>query len=81
MMTIKDLSTSKELDRKAMTEVRGGGDVFSTNAQGSSQSAVGGLVAVNDSTQNLFSANSAVDYTDIQKTLVAIGQNNGLSIF
>jgi hypothetical protein len=81
MLTIKDLSASLELDRKAMTEVRGGGDVFSTNVQGSSQSAVGGLVAVNDSTQNLFSANSAVDYTDIQKTLVAIGQNNGLSIF
>ena len=81
MLTIKDLSASLELDRKAMTEVRGGGDVFSTNVQGSSQSAVGGLVAVNDSTQNLFSANSAVDYTDIQKTLVAIGQNNGLGIF
>ena len=81
MLTIKDLSASLELDRKAMTEVRGGGDVFSTNVQGSSQSAVGGLVAVNESTQNLFSANSAVDYTDIQKTLVAIGQNNGLGIF
>ena len=81
MMTIKDLSVSKELDRKAMTEVRGGGDVFSTNVQGSSQSAVGGLVAVNESTQTLFSENSAVDYTDIQKTLVAIGQNNGLGIF
>ena len=81
MLTIKDLSASLELDRKAMTEVRGGGDVFSTNAQGSSQGAVGGLVAVNESTQNLFSANSAVDYTDIKKTLVAIGQNNGLRIF
>ena len=81
MMTIKDLSTSKELDRKAMTEVRGGGDVFSTNAQGSTQSAVGGLVAVNESTQNLFSENSAFDSKYIEKTLVAIGQNNGLSIF
>ena len=63
MLTIKDLSASKELDVKAMSEVRGGGDVFSTNGQGSSQSAVAGLVAVNDSTQNLLSSNTAFDYT------------------
>jgi hypothetical protein len=31
MMTIKDLSVSKELDRKAMTEVRGGLTINSTN--------------------------------------------------
>jgi hypothetical protein len=31
MMTIKDLSVSKELDREAMTEVRGGLDINSTN--------------------------------------------------
>lgn len=81
MLTIKDLSASKELDSKAMTEVRGGGDVFSTNVQGSSQNAAAGLVAVNDSTQNLFSQNTAFDYTDVQKTLVAIGQNSGLGVF
>ena len=62
MLTIKDLSASKELDVKAMSEVRGGGDVFSTNGQGSSQSAAAGLVAVNESTQNLLSSNTAFDY-------------------
>ena len=30
MMTIKDLSSSKELDRKAMTEVRGGSQVINS---------------------------------------------------
>ena len=68
MLTIKDLSASKELDVKAMSEVRGGGDVFSTNVQGSSQSAVAGLVAVNDSTQNLLSSNTAFDYTRTCRT-------------
>ena len=81
MLTIKDLSASKELDVKAMSEVRGGGNVFSTNAQGSSQSAVAGLVAVNDSTQNLLSSNTAFDYKDVQNTLVGIGANAGLGIF
>jgi hypothetical protein len=81
MLTIKDLSASKELDIKAMSEVRGGGDVFSTNVQGSSQSAVAGLVAVNESTQNLLSSNTAFDYTSVQNTLVGIGANVGLGIF
>ena len=81
MLTIKDLSASKELDVKAMSEVRGGGDVFSTNAQGSSQRAVAGLVAVNDSTQNLLSSNTAFDYPRVQNTRVGIGANAGLGIF
>ena len=81
MLTIKDLSASKELDVKAMSEVRGGGDVFSTNVQSSSQSAAAGLVAVNDSTQNLLSSNTAFDYTEVQNTLVGIGANGGLGIF
>jgi hypothetical protein len=81
MLTIKDLSASKELDVKAMSEVRGGGDVFSTNLQGSSQSATAGLVAVNESAQNLLSSNTAFDYTEAQNTLVGIGQNVGLGIF
>jgi hypothetical protein len=33
MMTIKDLSVSKELDREAMTEVRGGLDIDTNNFQ------------------------------------------------
>ena len=81
MLTIKDLSASKELDVKAMSEVRGGGDVFSANGQGSLQGSAAGLVAVNDSTQNLLSSNTAFDYTSVQNTLVGIGANAGLGIF
>ena len=81
MLTIKDLSASKELDVKAMSEVRGGGDVFSANSQGSFQGSAAGLVAVNESTQNLLSSNTAFDYTDVQNTLVGIGANGGLGIF
>jgi len=81
MLTIKDLSASKELDVKAMSEVRGGGDVFSTNAQSSFQGSAAGLVAVNESTQNLLSSNTAFDSTSVQNTLVGIGENVGLGIF
>ena len=81
MLTIKDLSASKELDVKAMSEVRGGGDVFSANGQSSFQGSAAGLVAVNESTQNLLSSNTALDYTDAQNTLVGIGANGGLDIF
>ena len=80
MLTIKDLSASKELDVKAMSEVRGGGDVFSANGQSSFQGSSAGLVAVNESTQNLLSSNTAFDYTEAQNTLVGIGQNVGLGI-
>jgi hypothetical protein len=50
MMTIKDLSVSKELDRKAMADVRGGdanqliGSTTSATAQQSVQN-LGGIVA------------------------------------
>ena len=81
MLTIKDLSASKELDVKAMSEVRGGGNVYSTNVQGSTQSAAAGLVAVNESAQNLLSSNTALDYEAAQNTLVGIGTNGGLGIF
>ena len=80
MLTIKDLSASKELDVKAMSEVRGGGDVYSANGQSSVQSAAAGLVAVNEGTQNLLSSNTAFDYTEVQNTLVGIGANHGLGI-
>ena len=81
MLTIKDLSASKELDVKAMSEVRGGGDVYSANAQSSFQGSAAGLVAVNESTQNLLSSNPAFDYEEAQNTLVGIGANHGLRIF
>jgi hypothetical protein len=77
MLTIKDLSASKELDRTAMTEVRGGdANVISTNLQGSTQNAVGGLVGVNESFQSQSVFNSAVDYQDLDVLKFAIGAGN-----
>ena len=73
MLTIKDLSASKELDREAMSELRGGGDVFSTNSQVSGQAGNAGLVVVNENRQDLFSVNEAIDLKYVEKTLVAIG--------
>ena len=77
MLTIKDLSASKELDREAMSELRGGGDVFSVNDQTSCQAGNAGLVVVNENRQDLFSVNEAIDLKYIEKTLVAIGDFGG----
>ena len=74
MLTIKDLSASRELDREARSEILGGGDVFSANTQTSLQNGVAGLVAVNESTQNLFAINEAVDWTYDEEVFVGIGQ-------
>ena len=77
MLTIKDLSTSKDLDRTAMTEVRGGdANIISTNVQGSAQNAVGGLVGINESAQSQNVFNSAVDYKDLDVLKFAIGAGN-----
>ena len=77
MLTIKDLSASKELDRTAMTEVRGGdANIISTNGQASAQNALGGLVAVNESAQSQNVFNSAVDYKDLDVLKFAIGAGN-----
>ena len=77
MLTIKDLSASKELDRTAMTEVRGGdANIISTNVQGSAQNAVGGLVGINQSAQSQNVLNTAVDYKDLDVLKFAIGAGN-----
>jgi hypothetical protein len=77
MLTIKDLSASKELDHTAMTEVRGGdANVISTNVQGSAQNALGGLVGINESAQSQNVFNSAVDYKDLDVLKFAIGAGN-----
>jgi hypothetical protein len=77
MLTIKDLSSSKELDRAAMTDVRGGdANIISTNGQASAQNALGGLVAVNESAQSQNVFNSAVDYKDLDVLKFAIGAGN-----
>lgn len=55
MMTIKDLSISKELDSKAMTDVRGGfGDAVQVidNNQNATQIADSLFLSANSSTQN-----------------------------
>ena len=77
MLTIKDLSASKELDHTAMTDVRGGAaTIVSTNVQGSAQNAVGGLVGINESLQSQNVFNSAVDYKDLDVLKFAIGAGN-----
>ena len=50
MLTIKDLSASQELDREAMTEVRGG-SIFNQNAQLASSTGMGGLVGISEVSQ------------------------------
>ncbi len=77
MLTIKDLSASKELDHTAMTDVRGGAaTIVSTNVQSSTQNAVGGLVGINQSAQSQNVFNSAVDYKDLDILKFAIGAGN-----
>jgi hypothetical protein len=68
MMTIKDLSVSKELDRKAMTDVRGGGQtinsITSANAAQTVQN-LGGVVAAvqTPSATSLINASNHEDYS------------------
>ena len=77
MLTIKDLSASKELDHAAMTDVRGGdANIISTNVQSSAQNALGGLVGINQSAQSQNVFNSAVDYKDLDILKFAIGAGN-----
>jgi hypothetical protein len=79
MLTIKDLSASKELDHAAMTDVRGGdANIISTNVQSSAQNALGGLVGINESAQSQNVFNSAVDYKDLDILKFAIGSGNVL---
>jgi hypothetical protein len=79
MLTIKDLSASQDLDRTAMSDVRGGNaNIISTNLQASSQNAVGGLVGVNQSFQSQNVLNTAVDYTDLDVLKFAIGAGNAV---
>ena len=65
MLTLKDLSASKELDRKALTEVRGG-SVFNTALQSGGSSALAGGVAVatNNQTQNIFNSDNDFDWKE-----------------
>jgi len=78
-MNIKDLSSSKELDRKAMTEVRGGSaTIVSNTGQSLSQSSFGGVASVVEGYQSQNVFNNAVDYTDLDVLKFAIGTGNVL---
>jgi hypothetical protein len=74
MLIIKDLTASHELDREALAAVRGGGNVFSTNSQGSAQNGAAGLVAVNNNAQTLLASNTAFDWSYTEEVFVGIGQ-------
>jgi len=60
MLTLKDLSADKELDRKAMTAIAGG-SVYNTSVQTASSSASGGLVGISQVNQGQFVFNSDND--------------------
>jgi hypothetical protein len=61
MLTLKDLSASKELDRNALAEVRGG-SIYNTTVQGATSSGIGGLVGISDVDQLQSVANYDSDY-------------------
>ena len=56
MLTLKDLSADKALDRKALTEIRGG-TIFNTVGQSAVSTGVGGLVGISDVDQITSNAN------------------------
>ena len=62
MLTLKDLSASKEMDRKALAEVRGG-SIYNSTVQGASSTGVGGLVGISDVDQYQFVSNYDSDYS------------------
>jgi hypothetical protein len=79
MLTIKDLSASKELDRTAMTEVRGGvATINSAVVQGSTLNTFGGVAGVSQNTQSQNVFNNAVDYKDLDVLKFAIGTGNAV---
>ena len=61
MLTLKDLSANKELDRKALAEVRGG-SIYNTTVQGASSTGVGGLVGISDVDQFQSVVNNDSDF-------------------
>ena len=73
MLTIKDLSASKELDHAAMTEVRGGTDLTSFNAQALAAEAKAGIAAVTTATQTLVGVNTLLNLDISPETNVVIG--------
>ena len=79
MLTLKDLSADKELDRKALTEVRGG-SVYNASAQGASSSAFGGLVGVSEVNQGQWVVNTDNDYSHTEGYAFNIGSPFGFAL-
>lgn len=72
MLTLKDLSASKELDREALAGVYGGTNtIIQTQAVG--QSAVGGLVGANSSVANQVASITDWDYDQAINVLSPFG--------
>ena len=78
MLTLKDLSADKELDREALAEVRGGA-VNSTNVQNGVASGVGGFLGYGEVSQNLLSQNSDDDFRLSEEYAILIGSPNGFA--
>jgi hypothetical protein len=79
MLTLKDLSVDKALDRKALSEVRGG-SVYNTSVQGASSSAIGGLVGVSSVSQEQYIYNSDNDFNWSQGYAFNIGSLGGIAL-
>lgn len=79
MLTLKDLSADKELDRKALAEVRGG-SVFNNNAQGATSTGIGGLVGVSEVTQGQSVININNDFYKSEDYAFNIGNPFGVAI-
>ena len=78
MLTLKDLSASKELDRKALIEVRGG-SIYNTTVQGASSVGSGGLVGISDVDQYQFVSNFDSDYSHSQDYAFNIASPGGVA--
>ncbi|MEJ2593434.1 MAG: hypothetical protein P8178_18960 [Candidatus Thiodiazotropha sp.] len=79
MLTLKDLSADKELDRKALAEVRGG-SVYNYNAQGASSFGAGGLVGVSEVTQGQSVFNTDNDFYKSEGYAFNIGSPFGFAL-
>ena len=79
MLTLKDLSADKELDRKALSEVRGG-SVYNYNAQGAASFGAGGLVGVSEVTQGQSVFNTDNDFHMSEGYAFNIGSPFGFAL-
>jgi len=79
MLTLKDLSADKELDRKAMTAIAGG-SVYNTSVQGASSFAAGGLVGISEVSQGQFVANTDNDFFKSEGYAINIASPFGFAL-